>query len=96
MRSTKVGREAPKYLLRIPAELRAPLDKEASLNGRSLNSEILHRLTISLGPQGNVPKNYRASEPRREEPLNDAERKMLALFRRWPAEKQLALLSLFK
>ena len=43
----RVGREAPKSLLRLPQDLRDYLSKEANLNGRSVNSEIINRLELS-------------------------------------------------
>lgn len=96
-----VGREAPRYLLRLPIEVREALQKQANMNGRSVNSEIVHRLITSLDRQTEVEqKGYMAAE---ESPAlakhaaqTDSERMMLAMFKRWPPEKQLALLSLFK
>lgn len=96
--ATIVGREAPAYLLRLPVELRDRLRKEARLNGRSMNTELVGRLQRSIEQQGGAPIRYAAREPEVAPYLaqSDAEREILALFRRWPAEKQLALLSLFK
>lgn len=84
--------------MRIPSELRDWIEGEAKLAGRSMNSEIVARLYATFGdhdrgkkvaPVVNEPVNpYDAS--------NDNERQMLALFRRWPAEKQLSFLVLFK
>ncbi len=97
--SPRVGREAPKYLLRLPEEMRATLQREASLNGRSVNTEILGRLQHTLDQQHQVrSRGYRAADPAEDEFAlrNDLERAMLGVFRKLQPEKQLALLSLFK
>jgi len=40
------------FKLRIPAELKARLDDYATLSGRSLSAEIVHRLEQSFDPMG--------------------------------------------
>jgi hypothetical protein len=40
--------------LRFIEAMRARLEQEAKRNHRSLNSEIVHRLAISFGPEGAV------------------------------------------
>jgi hypothetical protein len=96
---TKVGREAPGYLLRLPQELKEELQKEANLNGRSMNSEILSRLQMSMEQQARLLKQgYRVEDAARSElaALSDLERAFLAVARGLSPEKQLALISLFK
>lgn len=96
--SARVGRAAPRYVLRLPDALRDFIQREANVNGRSVNSEIIHRLEESRHPVSLPGGRYAAHEPtaRAEPQLIDAERAMLAVFRRFSPEKQLALLSLFK
>lgn len=99
-------------LLRLPADLKAMLMREAAANGRRITAEVNIRLKESLdrtGVQpgavpGLIPKSYRErpkstavhTEEAGAEDLTDMERAVLAVFRRLPPEKQLALLSLFK
>jgi hypothetical protein len=99
-------------LLRLPADLKAMLVREAAANGRRITAEVNIRLKESLDHSGVhpgavagfIPKNYRerskATVAHTEEPgaevLSDMERAVLAVFRGLPPEKQLALLSLFK
>lgn len=89
-------REIAPFGVRMPADLKARLLAEAMRNGRSLNTEVVARLAASL--QDDVPRV--AMEPAAngylENSLSPADRDMLVIFRRLPAEKQLALLSLFK
>ena len=99
----KAGREAPKYLLRLPAEIGDQIRKEANLNGRSINSEIISRLQRSIEDQRAVRVNgYKVAEaglppiPPEQLAADDNERAMLAAFRRLSPERQLALLSLLK
>lgn len=95
---TRVGREAPKYLLRLPLELRDRLQREANLNNRSVNTEILYRIQTSLDQQERIlKKQLKAAEPGTPYTIaTDTERTILAIFRKLPPEKQLALISLFK
>ncbi len=99
-------------LLRLPADLKAMLMREAAANGRRITAEVNIRLKESLdrsGVQpgtvpGLIPKSYRERpksavvHTNEAEPdgLTDMDHAVLAVFRRLPPEKQLALLSLFK
>lgn len=81
--------------VRMPEDLKAHLAKEAKINGRSLNSEIVSRLRSSLDKRTHghlVTEPHAPGQPA----LTDAERQLLTLFRKLSPEKQLALLSLFK
>lgn len=79
----------------------------ANVNGRSLSKEIAQRLEESLKAETaqrqptyttlNVTTRHTAQEDKSPaDPLTETDRAMLAVFRRMPVEKQLALLSLFK
>lgn len=93
--SARVGREAKKSLLRLPDELYDYLRREASLNGRSFNSEVIVRLERSR-LKGKA-RGMAAEEPPAEyAALTDMQRAMLAVFNSMKPEKQLALLSLFQ
>ncbi|MBU0592456.1 MAG: Arc family DNA-binding protein [Gammaproteobacteria bacterium] len=93
-------RDIAPFGVRMPAELKDRLDREAKINGRSLNSEVVSRLQKSLDGQSHVMTNgYTEQEINRyvaTHPLSDTERQMVNVFRKMPPEKQLALLSLFK
>ncbi len=86
------------YGLRMPPDLRAKLQNKADLVGRSLNSEIVARLRESV----DVTYTHAASPVMRDsadssyQALSENEQAMLTLFRRWPSEKQLSFLVLFK
>lgn len=45
---SNTGRESDKFMLRFPDGMRDRLKATAAVNGRSLNAEIIHRLTVSL------------------------------------------------
>ncbi len=47
-----MAKETYRFLLRLPPELRSRLVTAADRSGRSLNSEIVHRLDRSLDPWG--------------------------------------------
>lgn len=49
-----VPSNAPKYNLRIPAEVKEALEKVAGSAGRSVNTEIVMRLMDSLKREGVV------------------------------------------
>lgn len=80
--------------------------REAAINGRTLHAEILHRLLSSLQGTQSLPPSYTApnlttrnttqEDKSPADPLTETDRAMLAVFRRMPVEKQLALLSLFR
>lgn len=98
------------FLLRIPAQLKADLQREAAVQGRKLTQEINIRLRESLkSTRGSgiapVPANYSTEHTSNGGPLKqespayvvtDLDQAMLAIFHAMPVEKQLALLSLFK
>lgn len=47
-----VSSKAPKYNMRIPAEVKAALEKSAGAAGRSVNTEMVMRLVDSLRKDG--------------------------------------------
>lgn len=95
MNVARTTRDLPGFNLRIPADLKSRLKKEARINGRSLTAEIIHRLKMSLDQQEATQQTYKVSEGgAREMQLNSTEESMLTIFKRLPASKQLALLSL--
>lgn len=91
-------REIAPFGLRMPAELKERIDREAKANGRSMNTEIISRLWASFemkqSSQLTVMDPVRPSYG--ESDLSEIERQLLWIFRRLPVEKQLALVSLFK
>lgn len=92
-----MSRDYPMFGLRMPPDLKDKISREAKINGRSLNLEIVERLKKSLDPsirsarQNNVEQSPATYTPE----ITDIERQLLTIFRRLPVEKQLALLSLF-
>lgn len=90
-------RDLPAYKLRMPQDLRQQLEKEASISGRTLHTEIIARLKASLAPTRRRA-SYALTEPPSPEYIahGDTERALLAVLKRLGPEKQLALLSLFK
>jgi hypothetical protein len=98
-----MSRQYPVTGVRMPPELKDRLQNAADLNGRSLNMEIVHRLLASLesayppaANEANAPMAVNAPVREYTVPLTDLEKSLLAVFRRLPVEKQLALISLFK
>lgn len=94
-------RDIAPFGVRMPSDLKETLEREAKINNRSLNSEIVGRLRKSLEPQAAADGiRYAAEAPPSNghyaTSLSDAERQFLGVFRRMPVEKQLALLSLFR
>lgn len=92
-------RDIHPFGVRMPAELKERIDREAKINGRSLNTEIVIRLKSSLDARATLPKNAYTAEQQQgsyAQELNDIERQLLNVFRRMPVDKQLALLSLLK
>jgi hypothetical protein len=92
-------RDIHPFGVRMPAELKERIDREARINGRSLNTEIVTRLKSSLDATGKLPRSAYTAEQQQgayARELNDIERQLLNIFRRMPVDKQLALLSLFK
>jgi len=91
-----MSREYPMFGLRMPPELKDKVSREAKINGRSLNAEVVDRLKKSLAPirtesGPKLEQNGSSCTPE----ITDTERQLLTIFRRLPPEKQLALLSLF-
>lgn len=54
----KKSKELVPLMTRIPEELRAFLQREAKRNGRSMNAEIIHRLSESMA-HGSLLSLYR-------------------------------------
>lgn len=96
-------REIAPFGLRMPAELKSRIDREAKGNGRSMNAEIIARLWASIEPSAAIgttqPMNV-VMDPARPSyiasDLTEIERQLIAVFRRMPVERQLALVSLIK
>jgi hypothetical protein len=91
--------------IRLPPEIRAALEREASINGRTLSAEIIRRLKLSLEVahfsavlQAGEPERAMAAEPvaSYQRPITDAQRMLLALFDSMGPDKQLALLTVLK
>lgn len=74
----------------MPDKLRYALNREATIHGRTVTSEINMRLQASLhtAQKSDVDSHAQASM------LSALDRQMLEAFRAMPAEKQLALLAL--
>lgn len=88
-------RDINPFGVRMPSDLKQRLDFKAKENNRSLNSEIVSRLADSLDHEtANVAKERPATQYRAD--IHPIEQQLLVIFRRLPAEKQLALISLFK
>jgi hypothetical protein len=93
----------------MPDDVRLAVERAAYVSGRTVTAEINLRLKASLKAE-TTPPSYTAPavatalttlhEPGAQtkspaDPLTETDRAMLAIFRRMPVEKQLALLSLF-
>lgn len=93
-------RDIAPFGVRMPSELKELLEREAKINSRSLNAEVIDRLKKSTERQTTTGSaNYVASPSANYDyanALSDSERQFLGIFRRLPVEKQLALLSLFR
>jgi hypothetical protein len=93
-------RDIAPFGVRMPTELKETLEREAKINNRSLNSELVERLQRSLERQtGAADAPYAAAQARPADyasAMSDSERQFLGVFRRLPVEKQLALLALFR
>lgn len=88
-------REIAPFGVRMPPDLKTRLEAAAKINVRSLNAELVARLEQSLAaPRPTAPGVKENS--REYQAFSESERKMLALFRAWPPEKQLSFLVLFK
>lgn len=98
--------QASKFLLALPDDLRAVLQREAFVNRRSLTAELVIRLEQSVVEKaspaivnGMYPVLDKAQAHKAEEPaapygVAEIEQALLAAFRRLPAEKQKGLLTL--
>lgn len=98
MATNKKMADITPFGLRMQTEIKEKLEREAKINGRSLNAEIVTRLQNSLDKTGAAQSNHFAAQPSANgysQEINDIERQLLMIFRRMPVEKQLALLSLF-
>ena len=95
-------REINPFGLRMPAPLRDKLQRQARLNRRSLNSEIVERPSRSVeraATDHSTGHELAAMEDPsrfRIPTLSDIEESLLGLFRDLPPDKQLALVSLLK
>lgn len=93
-------RDIAPFGVRMPSELKELLEREAKINNRSLNSEVVERLQRSLERQAaGTAANYAAAPSTKGDyanTLNDTERQFLGVVRRLPVEKQLALLALLR
>lgn len=93
-------RETKPFGVRMPEEIKAELSRQAAINGRSLNQEIVARLKSSLGQVVAIsPNGYTVQSPGAGaygEIMTDADRQLLGIFRKLSPEKQLALLSLLR
>ena len=94
-----MSREHKMFGLRMPPELRVKLDQAALKSKRSLNQEIIERLTRSLDegytarPKVTVLTTEQDRAPIQ---LSEAETVLLTTFNRLSVERQLAWLSLLK
>lgn len=91
--------------VRLPADLRDTLTREATKNSRTLSHEIVKRLTDSIAPMrpGSPARAARDAVMHGVEermpagygkPTTEHERVLLMLFAQMPPERQLALLTL--
>lgn len=87
-------REIAPFGLRLQLGLRRKIEREAKINGRSLNSEIVDRLQRSMAASA-MPHMQQIS-PSYSVELSDVERSLITVLKRLTPEKQLALLSLLK
>lgn len=103
--ASAAAKRAPRFLLLIPDDLRAALERSAAASSRSLSAEINLRLRASIkaDPEdvpvlvpGPVPGQHYVPERPPPAELSASEKQMLAVFNTLPADKQLALLTLLK
>ncbi|MGE0350935.1 hypothetical protein [Hydrogenophaga sp.] len=100
------ARDVHPTVLRLPPEMRNELVRIANGKGVSLSKEITERLRNGLVHGVNthltpeqavvVLAAHARNEAQEAELLTELDRAMLAVFRKMPVEKQLALLSLFR
>lgn len=89
-------REIAPFGVRMPPDLKARLTTEAMRNGRSLNTEVVARLSASLRDEAPRVVMQPSSNGYMENSLSQADLDLLVIFRKLPTEKQLALLSLLR
>ena len=88
--------------VRLPSQMRAELQREATGNNRSLSQEIIQRLAATLSAKKQArslqPSTYLKVHDYGTDvaPMTDLERALLAHFNAMPPEKQLALLTFIK
>lgn len=86
--------------VRLPPGLRDALVREAAINGRSLNAEILLRLSTSLSevrvPHRSGPAVLRDQAGSYAAELPEVHRQLLAVFNALTPDRQLALLTLLR
>lgn len=95
----------------MPEETRVAIERAAFVNGRTVTAEINLRLKATLLAEpktpktthtgtsysvGHVPTVLHTNDNGPAHSLSGIDQAMLDVFRRLPAEKQLALLSLFR
>lgn len=91
-----MSRAYPMFGVRMPPELKTALERESKINLRSLNAEIVDRLTRSLEKRkassgaAETQTDITASQ---QSDITDLERQLLALFRAQRPDKQLALIA---
>lgn len=95
------SREVTPTGIRIPLDLRAALEREAGINGRTLSGEIIRRLKLSLEVNHvstvlHTGESKPAQSPAAQRPMTDHQRMLLGLFDSLSPEKQLALLTVLK
>ena len=87
----ETGTSAEKFVVRFPAGVRDRIAEAARCSHRSMNSEIIARLILSLD---NWPEQL--PSPRAAVPAGEEEAMLLDYFRSLSAEKRTALLTLLK
>lgn len=51
-----VSRKDPQIKLRVPADLKATLERSAAENNRTLNGELVHRLTQAMDKESRLDR----------------------------------------
>lgn len=99
-----MSRAYPMFGLRMPPALKTTLERESKISGRSLNTEIIYRLEMSLQKTIDASiessiesfRQYRLESPSPEPymAISEIERQLLGMFKRLTPDKQLGLLAL--
>ena len=89
-------REIAPYGVRMPADLKKRIEREAKAAGRSMNTEVVARLTASFSSSQQQQQFAYGAAGYMPNDITDAERQMLEAFRKLSAEHQLALLTLLR